>query len=195
MISEDFPLVTLVSMVAPSPDWFVGTSGVSLIENGYWVAENVVTLWPYDSGTDSGVSYTSPNQDTNPQEPISLITDGPLGNGVPLGTFTFTLLTTSDVDDSPAHLPISVLPARPNPAPGQVTLRWNLEQTDHVDLLIYDAGGRLIRHLLSGEGSVGLNEVSWNGRDRRGGAVPPGVYYYSVQTPVRSQRGRVVIVR
>ncbi|MFC1573135.1 spondin domain-containing protein [Candidatus Eisenbacteria bacterium] len=195
MITEDFPLVTLVSMVAPSPDWFVGTSGVSLIENGYWVAEKVVTLWPFDSGTDSGASYTSPNQDTNPQDPISLITDGPLGNGVPLGTFTFTLLTTVSVDDSPANLPISVLAARPNPSHGPVTLRWSLEQTDRVDLLIYDVGGRLVRYLLSGVRSVGLNEISWDGRDGRGAFVQAGVYYYSVHTPTRSERGRVVMVR
>ena len=32
-ISVDFPLVTLTSMVAPSPDWFVGVSGLSLLEN------------------------------------------------------------------------------------------------------------------------------------------------------------------
>ena len=33
-ITRDHPLVTLVSMVAPSPDWFVGVSGLGLIENG-----------------------------------------------------------------------------------------------------------------------------------------------------------------
>jgi len=40
--SRDFSLVTLVSMLAPSPDWFVGVSGLDLIENGDWVAEKVV---------------------------------------------------------------------------------------------------------------------------------------------------------
>jgi hypothetical protein len=194
VITVDFPLVTLVSMVAPSPDWFVGTSGISLIEDGYWVAEKVVTLWPFDAGTDSGEGYTSANQDTDPQEPINLITDGPLGNGVPLGTFTFTLLTVASEEESPGNLPISVLSLRPNPANGPVTLRWSLEQSDRVDLLIYDVGGRLIRHLLSDVRSAGLNEISWDGRDRRGAPVQAGVYYFRVQTPTRSQRGRVVIV-
>ena len=53
-ISRDFSLVTLVSMLAPSPDWFVGMSGLNLIENGDWVAEKVVVLQPWDAGTDSG---------------------------------------------------------------------------------------------------------------------------------------------
>lgn len=87
--STDFPLVTLVSMVAPSPDWFVGVTGLNLYEGGVWVDEKVVVLWPYDAGTDSGVSYASPNQETNPADPVSLITSPPLGNGTPLGTFTF----------------------------------------------------------------------------------------------------------
>jgi len=89
-IGQDFPLVTLVSMIAPSPDWFVGISGLPLLENGEWVAQKTVTLWLYDAGTDGGTNYTSPNLDTNPQIPISLHTTLPGYNGVPMGTFTFT---------------------------------------------------------------------------------------------------------
>lgn len=32
-ISQTFPLVTLVTMIAPSPDWFVGVAGLPLFEN------------------------------------------------------------------------------------------------------------------------------------------------------------------
>ena len=91
---RDFPLVTLVTMIAPSPDWFVGVAGLSLIENGEWVQQIVVDLFAYDSGTDSGLTYTHPtNEDTNPQDPISALTDTPFNiNGEirRLGTFTFT---------------------------------------------------------------------------------------------------------
>jgi hypothetical protein len=43
-MSRDYPLVTLVSMIAPSPDWFVGVDSFSLIENGLWTSNKVVTL-------------------------------------------------------------------------------------------------------------------------------------------------------
>ena len=36
-ITSAFPLVTLVTMVAPSPDWFVGVHDLPLIEAGDWV--------------------------------------------------------------------------------------------------------------------------------------------------------------
>jgi hypothetical protein len=89
---RDFPLVTLVTMVAPSPDWFVGVSGLSLIENGAWVEQKIVSLEPYDAGTDSGVTFTSADVATQPREPIHRIDTGPLVEAAStpyLGTFTF----------------------------------------------------------------------------------------------------------
>jgi len=91
-IGRDFPLVTLVTMVAPSPDWFVGVSGLSLIEGGAWVEEKRVLLHPYDAGTDSGVTFTSADLATQPRDAIRRIDMGPLveAAAVPhLGTFTF----------------------------------------------------------------------------------------------------------
>ena len=89
-VSVDFPLVTLVSMIAPSPDWFVGVSSLSLLDEGSWVSSVVIELFAYDAGTDSGVIYTSPDEATVPRANISLITVSPFDVASPLGTFTFT---------------------------------------------------------------------------------------------------------
>ena len=53
-VTPDHPLVTLVTMVAPSPDWFVGVSGLSLREGGSWLNSRTVNLFPYDAGTENG---------------------------------------------------------------------------------------------------------------------------------------------
>ena len=45
---SDFPLVTLVSMLGPSPDWFVGVNGLSLTEDSNWIDELTVELYPFD---------------------------------------------------------------------------------------------------------------------------------------------------
>ena len=89
-VNIDFPLVTLVSMIAPSPDWFVGVSSLSLLEEGSWVSSLAVQLFAYDAGTDSGVIYTSPDEATNPRGNISRIIVSPFDVASPLGTFTFT---------------------------------------------------------------------------------------------------------
>jgi hypothetical protein len=85
----DQPLVTLVSMIAPSPDWFVGVHDLSLRAAGEWQDEVTVQLIAYDAGTDSGPGYTSPNQASQPAEAIARIQTGPLGGADALGTFTF----------------------------------------------------------------------------------------------------------
>jgi hypothetical protein len=95
-VTEDCPEVSVVTMIAPSPDWFVGVSALNLLENGAWIDEKVVKLLPYDAGTDSGTGYTSPDASTEPQERIFAIETEPFwvdGSVLPLGTFTFTKLT------------------------------------------------------------------------------------------------------
>jgi len=94
-ITEDHPLVSVVSMVAPSPDWFVGVDSLSLRDGDQWIYEVTVPLQPYDSGTDSGPTYTSSNADITPHIPIIEMTGLPFADGgpvPPLGTFTFRRL-------------------------------------------------------------------------------------------------------
>jgi spondin-1 len=61
-------------MIYPSPDWFVGVSGLELcLANGSWVEQKILNLYPYDAGTDSGPTYISPDQPTIPKEAIRRI--------------------------------------------------------------------------------------------------------------------------
>lgn len=51
-------LVSFVSMIDPSPDWFVGVSGLELcLPNCTWIENKVLELYPWDAGTDSGATY------------------------------------------------------------------------------------------------------------------------------------------
>lgn len=89
VVTDAFPSVSLVTMIAPSPDWFVGVDDLALFQNGAWVDEIIVPLLAWDAGSDDGVAFTSFNADSNPKQPISLITGGPFSGSDPLGTFTF----------------------------------------------------------------------------------------------------------
>lgn len=64
-------LISLVSMINPSPDWIVGVSGLELcLPNCSWVEYKVHNLYPWDAGTDAGPSYMSADQ---PQVPPDVI--------------------------------------------------------------------------------------------------------------------------
>jgi hypothetical protein len=95
MASQAFPLLTLVTMVAPSPDWFAGVAGFPLFENGAWLTERRVDLHAWDAGTDSGTTFTSADVVTTPFVPIFRIVTAPLAPGgvsTPLASYTFTRL-------------------------------------------------------------------------------------------------------
>ncbi|XP_039278988.1 spondin-1 isoform X2 [Nilaparvata lugens] len=73
-VDKKHHLISLVSMIDPSPDWVVGVSKLELcLENCSWVENKVLNLYPWDTGIDSGITYTSPTQPTVPQEPIRRI--------------------------------------------------------------------------------------------------------------------------
>lgn len=62
----------MVKMI-PSPDWFVGVDSLNLCKGSQWKQEVTIDLQPYDAGTDSGFTFSSPNFPTSPQEAISKV--------------------------------------------------------------------------------------------------------------------------
>jgi hypothetical protein len=92
-VTPEFPLVTLTSMVAPTPDWFVGVHGLDLRDGRGWKQQATVDLFAYDAGTEEGVGFSLANPETVPRQPIALLTS-PLSASAPrLGTFTFTRIS------------------------------------------------------------------------------------------------------
>lgn len=89
-VNEENPSVTLATMLAPSPDWYVAVVDVNLFENESFVKEKTISGLIYDAGTDSGTTFKSSNDKTIPKEPISLQTSSPIGSGGTLCTVTFT---------------------------------------------------------------------------------------------------------
>ena len=79
-------------MIAPSPDWFAGAANVELMQGGEWVAEKEVVLQAFDSGGDTGTTYTASDADTQPKQPTRLNDAAPFvrdGQHIPVGKLTF----------------------------------------------------------------------------------------------------------
>ena len=190
-LTEMFPLVTLVAMVAPSPDWFVGVRNLDLSPGGVWAEEIVMELFPFDAGTDSGPTYTSPDQVTTPPEPISAIEGYPFSPGVSLGTLTFTKLYVSDVPLASSFR----ITAYPNPFNPQTTIAWELPTNGPLRVDIFDVSGRLVRNLWNEETEAGPGSVIWNGRDESGRHAGDGVYCARVISAVESRTSKITMVK
>ena len=65
-LDQDHRLLSAVSMLAPSPDWFVGTRDVNLFPENKWLEELEIKMKAYDAGTDSGATFEASDIDTQP---------------------------------------------------------------------------------------------------------------------------------
>ncbi len=94
-VSDETPAVTLVTMIAPSPDWFVGVTDLDLRDGADWLDRLVVPVYGWDAGTDDGKSFNAANDDSKPQKKVKRLKKGPFKSvkKVPLGTFTFERLS------------------------------------------------------------------------------------------------------
>lgn len=72
--NQNFSCISLASMIAPSPDWFMGLHDVNLFQNNRWINDTTVSLILYDAGTEDGDTFGYANPETIPRQNISLLT-------------------------------------------------------------------------------------------------------------------------
>jgi hypothetical protein len=97
---------------------------------------------------------------------------------------------TSSAPVAAADGPLALRP-RPNPSRGAMSFAISGMGRGGGRLRIHDVGGRLVRRLDLVPGASERN-VAWDGRDERGVAVAPGVYYAVLQARGRTESSRVV---
>jgi hypothetical protein len=98
--------------------------------------------------------------------------------------------------------PDGTLFVTPNPTRGEGLIRFTVPANSGGEgrdgtawLLLYDAGGRLVRRLAAGSLVVESNVTEWDGRNATGHRVPAGIYLARVVAGSRVASGRVVLVR
>ena len=85
----------VATFTAPSSnllDWFVGVSGLSLLDaQGEWLLPHQVDLFPYDAGTEEGTELSLSNPATSPQGMIASLKGTGKFSDQPIARLTFDL--------------------------------------------------------------------------------------------------------
>ena len=203
-VDSDFPLVTLATMLGPSPDWFVGVNGLSLQRDGRWFSSLTVDLHPYDGGTRSANVWELWGPENDPPEPISLITEesGQLVGPTSLGTMTFTLLSVpegptavveSHSDGEPADFELEQ--NYPNPFNSGTAIRFALPAGVDVELAVHDLLGQHVATLVQGRRSAGAHTAYWDGRDGAGQTLASGLYFYRLRAGRQVETRKLLLLR
>lgn len=61
--SKGFSRLSVLTMLAPSPDWILGVHDLDLLVDGKWVESKTINLKLYDAGTDKGARFASTDAD------------------------------------------------------------------------------------------------------------------------------------
>ena len=137
--TKDHPLVTLITMIAPSPDWFVGVSGLSLLDaRGRWLPRLEVELFPYDAGTENGNRFSLSNPATVPQGTITRIRGTGPFTDEPMAKLIFV---RHGAGDTTVHVPLLLSASEPS-RQGFLRLINHSGVADNVSLTAIDDTGQ-----------------------------------------------------
>lgn len=64
-----------------------------------------------------------------------------------------------------------------------------------AEVALYDASGRLVRRIAKGLYPAGVHVAGWDGRDERGRAVAPGVYFLRASTAGQGASLKVIVLK
>ncbi len=104
-----------------------------------------------------------------------------------------------DTVDSPGYRPTLAAYSSPNPFRSRTALHFTLEHEPGgdvpVQVLVYDARGRLVRDLYSGSLPAGPHSVEWDGLDSYGRPSPSGIYMLVVKHPGGEGGSKALLIR
>jgi len=99
--------------------------------------------------------------------------------------------------------PVGVLPdagkffARnhPNPFNPSTRIEFNMPQSGHLKLKIFNVRGELVNTLIDETRAAGPGHIMWDGTNDQGSSVASGVYFYEARAGVDVQIGKMALVQ
>lgn len=82
----------------------------------------------------------------------------------------------------------------PNPSSKNINITLTLPEDDEIDIRLYDIIGRMVYHFPIKHYSAGINSFQWDGKDKNGINVRPGVYIFSFQTSRTKYLKKILII-
>jgi hypothetical protein len=90
---------------------------------------------------------------------------------------------------------LSVAPNAPNPFHPPTFIRYSLASAGDVQVVIHDAGGRIVRRITQSHDGPGSYALAWDGRTDLGTEAPSGVYFYEVRSGGASGARKMLLLR
>jgi len=157
--AELAPTVTLLHTVDDGANWIVDATNVPNTGSAMWVAPEA----PADHVRLAIVEVEDASDPTGTVTGVLGLSDD------------FTVGAVLDVADALGA--VQFAPVAPSPSAGEARLAFSLPHAARVTLQVFDASGRLVRTIASGDAPAGRSEFRWRGESDRGGRATAGLYF------------------
>ena len=122
-----------------------------------------------------------------------------IGVGTHLGHYTLIArgsgMPLSVTEDLSIPTDFALAQNYPNPFNPETRIGYDLPQSGHVSLIIYDILGRELVTLVNTAQPAGRFNILWNGEDSFGNPVGSGLYFYQLNSGDFSQTKKMIISR
>ena len=104
----------------------------------------------------------------------------------------------TDVDEGQIpEIPMQFLLSQnyPNPFNASTVIKYDLPQSSHVTIDIYDILGRKVETLVQEEQPAGYHQVVWDGKDKNDRMVSTGIYFYELYVDDYRESKAMIIIK
>jgi len=90
----------------------------------------------------------------------------------------------------------SLLQNHPNPFNPSTHIKYVLDGPGHVRLQVFSVNGELVRTLVNAQHDQAMTyQVTWDGRNKDGRALPSGVFFYRLESPGGVEMKKMVLLK
>jgi hypothetical protein len=117
--------------------------------------------------------------------------------GYALGTRVYKYVGKTQVDTEVEEIPDAarLLKANyPNPFYPLTTFEYEILESAHVHIAVYNVLGQLVTTLVDRQQSPGAHRATWNGKDQNGLQMGPGFYLYTLTTGDHVETRKMVML-
>jgi len=112
-----------------------------------------------------------------------------------VGEFVLSRAALGAVDGYAIPEQFSLHQNYPNPFNPVTTLRYDLPENGHVNIIIYDMLGRQVKTLMDQTQDAGYRSVIWDATNDYGKPVSAGIYLYQIQAGEYMQTKKMVLLK
>jgi len=95
----------------------------------------------------------------------------------------------------PAQNKSTLLQNYPNPFHDKTVIAFNILQSSHVTINIYNLSGQKITTLIDADYKVGSYQTQWDGRNKNGQNVSNGIYLYQLETSGKAETKKMILLK